>query len=188
MFLTGTKLKCAWAWWNDGFSDIELEKIKELKNDFNFSDGVVDNNEINEQIRKSEVFFVYKDQQYGWIFEILDNIANSLNSDYFHFDLYELQSIQYTKYKESGDYYDWHWDMHTGIKRNHQRKLSLVLQLNDDYEGGELVLAPCGKHEVVEKKKGLICAFPSFVNHTVTPVTSGERETIVAWYTGPDWR
>jgi PKHD-type hydroxylase len=194
MQLTGNNLKCPWAWWNDSFSDDQIEEIKSLKNDFPFIDGLTGEGEgVKSERRSSDIFFVYKDNQYGWIFDNLDQTVNSLNQDYFHFDLYELNSFQYTKYEKKDDvedHYGWHWDMHTGSGRAHQRKLSIVLQLSDgeDYEGGDLILAPGGDLTTMEKKKGSIIAFPSFVNHQVTPVTKGVRETLVAWYTGPDWR
>ena len=71
-----------------------------------------------------------------------------------------------------------------------QRKLTSVLQLDgpEDYEGGTLELLPCGSIREIEKKKGYMVTFPSFVLHRVTPVESGIRRTLVAWFTGPDWR
>lgn len=194
MQLTGNNLKCPWAWWNDFFSDEQIEEIKALKNDFPFIEGLTGGDGGEKTARRSsDIFFVHKDNQYGWIFNDLDQVVNNLNQDFFHFDLYELNSIQYTKYEkrdDTEDHYGWHWDMHTGSGREHQRKLSVILQLSDanDYEGGELMLATGGDLTTIEKKKGSIIAFPSFINHQVTPVTSGVRETLVAWYTGPDWR
>ena len=70
------------------------------------------------------------------------------------------------------------------------RKRSLVLQLSDpsDYEGGDLEFFVSAEPTPVERKKGLIVAFPSFVLHHVTPVTSGTRRTLVVWLSGPKFR
>jgi PKHD-type hydroxylase len=194
MLLTGANLKCSWAWWDSAFNDEQLQQLKQLKNDFVFTDGLVGDDNAKTEVRQSDVFFVYKDQQYSWIFETLDYVANSLNQDFFNFDLYELNSFQYTKYdkkeNEEGGYYNWHWDMYVGNRPNHQRKLSLVMHLSEpgNYEGGDLILAPGGNQETIELSFGKIIVFPSFVNHCVTPVTRGTRETLVAWYTGPNWK
>ena len=84
---------------------------------------------------------------------------------------------------EDEGYYDWHVDMGPG-KAN--RKLSLVCQLSDpsEYEGGELQIHT-GQIHTVEKKKGLVVIFPSYLLHCVTPVTSGKRQTLVLWIEGP---
>jgi len=40
----------------------------------------------------------------------------------------------------------------------------------------------------VRKQRGLIAAFPSFVLHQVTPVTQGNRQSLVAWVSGNAFR
>jgi len=62
------------------------------------------------------------------------------------------------------------------------------LNVGNDYEGGSLELLPCGTIKQIEKKKGYMVSFPSFVLHRVSPVVSCIRRTLVAWFTGPDWR
>jgi len=38
------------------------------------------------------------------------------------------------------------------------------------------------------KKMGSVIAFPSYINHKVSPVTKGLRKSLVAWVSGPRWR
>ena len=66
----------------------------------------------------------------------------------------------------------------------------MVLQLSDskDYEGGDLMLMHSNTPNIIEKKKGYLVAFPSYVLHEVTPVTKGERYSLVAWIHGPNLR
>ena len=45
-----------------------------------------------------------------------------------------------------------------------------------------------GETKDVVQKKGYMSIFPSFIVHKVTPITSGKRKSLVAWFTGPDWR
>jgi PKHD-type hydroxylase len=40
----------------------------------------------------------------------------------------------------------------------------------------------------INKQKGLVAAFPSYVLHRVTPVTRGIRKTLVVWLTGPRFK
>jgi PKHD-type hydroxylase len=40
----------------------------------------------------------------------------------------------------------------------------------------------------VPKEKGLICFFPSFVLHRVTPLSSGLRRSLVTWLCGANLR
>lgn len=68
----------------------------------------------------------------------------------------------------------------------HNRKLSMSLQLSDpnDYEGGELLLHLSHNPTVISKQKGMMVFFPSHTLHEVTPVTKGERYSLVAWIHG----
>jgi PKHD-type hydroxylase len=65
------------------------------------------------------------------------------------------------------------------------------MQLSDpvDYEGGVLELRPHGKDIIkMRKQRGLIVAFPSWTLHQVTPVTQGNRQSLVAWISGPPFK
>jgi predicted 2-oxoglutarate/Fe(II)-dependent dioxygenase YbiX len=59
--------------------------------------------------------------------------------------------------------------------------LSIVLFLNDEFEGGEFVFPDL--HIQVKPKPGLLVCFPSDQNylHGVNSVKSGERYSIVSW-------
>ena len=58
--------------------------------------------------------------------------------------------------------------------------LSIVGILNDDYEGGELIMFEDKK---IDTKKGDILIFPSnfLYPHEITPVTKGVRYSYVSW-------
>jgi PKHD-type hydroxylase len=111
-----------------------------------------------------------------------------LNAQYYRFDLTGFgEPVQLTQYDQSENgMYGWHQDYGGGISR----KLSLVLQLTDPagYEGGNLQVMTTGNPVNVRKQRGLIAAFPSFVLHQVTPVTQGNRQSLVAWVSGNAFR
>jgi hypothetical protein len=81
-------------------------------------------------------------------------------------------------------HYDWHEDHAEGGNFS-LRKLSFVIPLNDGYEGGEFRLF---HHPVAEQAKGTMIVFPSYKTHCVSPVTKGERWSLVGWVTGPPFR
>ena len=70
-----------------------------------------------------------------------------------------------------------------------QRKVSFSVGLSEDYyEGGdlELMISRDLQHSF-KLSRGDIVAFPSFVLHRVTPVTSGLRNALVGWGLGPNF-
>ena len=69
-----------------------------------------------------------------------------------------------------------------------QRKLTVIVEIFRDCEGGELEM--CDQEFVKNKlplklQPGDAVVFPSFVNHSVTPITSGTRQSLTGWIKGP---
>jgi len=135
--------------------------------------------------RRSKIFWLPKTEEFHEIYKTLFELIGSCNSDFYKFKLNELvEQIQYTVYNENDQgHYDWHLDMGPGKTR---RKLSLVVQLSDpsEYEGGELQIN-VGHIVTLEKDKGTVLIFPSYLLHRVTPVTKGTRRSLVLWVDGP---
>lgn len=182
------------AWWENSFCHDDLKRIVELGDSLPDGPahvgGQTSADGTSPDTRTCRVAWIEASPAAGWLFEGLGNYVRELNRDYFGFDLWGLQSLQYTIYDgtERGAFYDWHIDT-MGKGNQGQRKLSFVLQLSEpqDYEGGELWLH--GKYEVcVPKRRGLLYAFPSYTLHRVTPVTKGVRKTLVGWIVGPQFR
>ena len=65
-------------------------------------------------------------------------------------------------------------------KRKGAPVLSIIGILNDDYEGGELIMFEDKK---INTKKGDLIIFPSnfLYPHEITPVTKGVRYSYVSW-------
>lgn len=99
----------------------------------------------------------------------------------------ECEEPQFLRY-ESGDFFVAHQDGNTALLADdsQQRRISVVLFLNDRYGGGTLTLH--GRYpdydlrHAVIGEPGMLVAFRSETTHEVTPVTDGERYTIVSWY------
>jgi PKHD-type hydroxylase len=178
------------VWWEGGFSEQELNWLQEqaIKADSQAQvGGGVDANELS-KIRRSKISWMDNTPNTEWVFKKLAHIASSLNSQYYRFDLTGFgEPMQLTHYDQSENgMYGWHQDYGGVISR----KLSLVLQLSDpaDYEGGNLQVMTSGNPVNVRKQRGLVAVFPAYVLHQVTPVTQGNRQSLVAWVSGPNFK
>jgi len=121
-----------------------------------------------------------------FIFARLREVARSVNGLY-GLDLAGFgEPLHYICYQPGG-HFGWHTDLEAGPTST--RKISISLQLSDpaDYRGGDLELCPHGE---AERFRGLgnVLAFPAYMPHRVTPVTSGTRHALVAWIHGPRFR
>ena len=177
--------------WPNAFTDEELDQIlshlKTLPTELAEVGGHTD---APPDLRTSRVAWFGNTSETSWIYDRLAFIARKLNAKFYNFDLYGfLEDMQFTIY-EGGEesHYTWHIDMSDDAPS--ARKLSLVLQLSDpsEYEGGELQTMTSSVPATVDKQKGLIAAFPSYVLHRVTPVTKGTRYSLVIWVCGPSFK
>lgn len=184
-----------YAIWENGFTDDEIDKILDLGESRRINEAVVGdkkNKKINDKIRKSKTSWIQCAPDSEWLYDKLAYIARKLNGEFFRFDLCGfVEDMQFTIYNgDEQGHYNAHIDMAGPGGDMPQRKLSLVVQLTDPdkYEGGDLQLYCGGDPEPVKKQKGLVVAFPSYLLHEVTPVTSGIRRSLVIWVGGPPFK
>ena len=179
-----------WAWWEGAFSEQELswlqDQAKRAKNIAQVGSGSGD--AVNPNVRRSQISWLNNTTDTRWVFEKLADVASQMNAQHFRFDLTGFgEPLQLTNYDQSENgMYGWHQDYGGGISR----KLSMVVQLTDpsQYEGGNLQVMTSGEPQNVRKQRGLIAVFPSYIVHQVTPVTQGNRQSLVAWISGPAFR
>jgi PKHD-type hydroxylase len=173
------------------FSDVisvsQIDQIREMLDTKELNDAQIGDNggTVNLTKRRSKIYWLPKTDEFLEIYTLFFQLINKCNNEFYQFKLTEItENIQYTVYNsEDQGYYDWHLDMGPG-KAN--RKLSLVCQLSDpaEYEGGELQINT-GNIITLEKEKGTVIIFPSYLLHRVTPVTRGTRRSLVLWIEGP---
>ena len=180
------------CFWAGAFNEEELSKILEIMQKIPLEESLIGNKKIDHNLRRSQVAFHFPNEENQWIYERLNTIIENLNSQFYNFDLNGYDRLQYGEYnqKDQGTY-DWHIDSAYGTSEEYEdRKLSLTLMLNDDYEGGdfEIIYGRYDEPIKIPKEKGKIIVFPSFLFHRVTPVTRGIRKSIVAWVVGPKFR
>lgn len=92
----------------------------------------------------------------------------------------EIQILEYTSEQK----YKWHFDACTDPKSNfYHRQISLVLYLNNDFEGGTTKFKMFPKQDF-KPRAGRGLFFPSnwCFTHCSTPVVSGKKRVAVTWY------
>jgi SM-20-related protein len=120
-------------------------------------------------------------------------------AEVFGIEVNDVQRPQFLRYRE-GDFFAAHQDRGSdrkGAEFAQQRQVSVVIFLNDEtnearsdtYEGGALTLfglLDSGDDRnvglPVTGEAGSLIGFPSEMLHEVTPITRGERFTVVRWF------
>jgi PKHD-type hydroxylase len=186
-----------WVYWDDAFTGQELDDMLSYFRGFELTPGKTfeedGEEDLNTDRRRSLVKFHGRNDQTAWIFDRINFIVTAANERFYNFNLNGYETFQYTEYHaEQEGYYDWHMDMCLGHDKANlcdTRKLSLSLCLNDDYEGGEFLINNGSEKDPIRvpTKRGRAILFPSWMIHTVTPVTKSTRSTIVVWVMGPKW-
>jgi len=111
-------------------------------------------------------------------------IGLAANQKAWKFDVTHTNQTDYLKYDKDGHYHA-HVDTFISPNAVETRKLTVLVFLNDDFEGGKLFIQ-CGANKIYPPQKaGMAVVFPSFLVHGVEPVTSGTRRSVVSWLVGP---
>jgi PKHD-type hydroxylase len=176
----------SYAYWEKAFTKEECEKIIKIAKDKGLIKGTTRG---KSDVRQSKVCWLYASDDLDWAFRKITDIVLNLNDRFFQFDIFGLsEGFQFTNYKAPSGKYGKHVDrgFNTVI-----RKLSLSIQLTDpeEYEGGELKLYTGEKDgQIMDKSQGTLIIFPSYVLHEVMPITKGERNSLVTWVTGKQFK
>ena len=182
-----------YAFRSRAFDDQEIQKIIEIgEYALRMEQAKIGSGTLNKEIRNSKISWLPLNPDTQFIYDRIAYIIRELNGQSFQLDLYGFnEEIQYTVYEGDdviGGHYGWHLDK--GVASGSPRKLSVIVQLSDpsEYEGGNLEILTSNDPEKFKKQKGMLYAFPSYLLHRVTPVTSGVRRTLVIWLTGPKFK
>ena len=151
-------------------------------------------------IRRCEVRLLTPNMKpYEGVFRSLIDFAKA-NIDHIDVDIdYKIDGgIQHITY-HPGHHVGWHNDtmnyaagknnpMYSDLKIN--RKVSLTVMLSDptDYTGGEFIFEPGIPMNAKVEGKGTVAMFTSHSQHMVQEITSGVRNILFIFMTGPEWR
>lgn len=177
------------AWSDCVFNEDELNTIIKIGKSLNIERGNAGDPNVYDY-RKSLISWIPVNNANSWIYQRLTQVVNDMNQRFFQFELTKIERLQFTSYNsEEEGFYKQHVDP-LGWNIPHNRKLSVVVQLSDpsEYEGGDLILYQARDGFKIEKRKGMTAFFPSYTLHECTPVTKGERYSLVAWVHGPPFK
>jgi predicted 2-oxoglutarate/Fe(II)-dependent dioxygenase YbiX len=111
-------------------------------------------------------------------------IGIAANQKAWKFDVSHANQCDYLRYDEHG-HYKAHVDTFMNPGDKETRKLTVLVFLNDDFEGGRLFLQNGDERMYPPQAPGTALVFPSYLLHGVEPVTKGIRRSIVTWLVGP---
>jgi PKHD-type hydroxylase len=183
----------AMAAWDGVFSAAELAAIEKHGDGLAHQKAELSGSAATDAIRVTSVAWFGRDAQTESIYRRMEEAVLMLNGRFFHYDLSGLVDFQYAIYDGSeGGHFDWHKDYGRahGAESQEPRKLTLSLQLSDgaDYDGCELQARSGNETDTAPKTRGTLVAFPAYVLHRVTPITRGQRKSLVIWAAGPEFR
>ena len=176
-----------YAWWKSFISPEECKKIIDIgsKKKLKKAETYLG---VDPSRRDAKVTWLAPTDDLDWLFKRMTDVVFELNNKYFKFDLYGfIEGGHFIYYKAPTGNHGKHIDI---IINKYIRKLSLTIQLSDpnSYKGGDLLLHTDDTPEIAPKEQGTIVAFPSYTLHEITPITKGERYSLVFWVTGPQFK
>jgi len=178
------------------FDEDEINKIRFFKKIINFESGETYSErsegkkvpDSTDKVRDCKVASLHREQNTNIVYEKIGHLVGRANYDHFLYPIIGMEDIQYVIYDGPGTKYDPHTDVLLQGYRPKDRRISGIVMLSDpeDYEGGELTIDLDGNGHLypIELKKGAVVFFDSHMLHQVTPLISGNRETLVFWVWG----
>ena len=180
--------------WSNLFTSAELDAMERYGDRLALEKAeLAARNTGRDSIRVTKVAWFERNAETEGFYARVEQIVLRLNAQFFHYDLSGLASFQYALYDGTeGGHFDWHKDYGKDYDAPDQepRKLSLSIQLSDpaSYRGCELEVRGGNQIDIAPKTRGAVIAFPSYVLHRVTPITSGARKSLVVWAVGPGFK
>jgi len=144
---------------------------------------------VDKSVRNTQM--VEYDDDLGQQFnEVIGKAVREIINPHYGIEVKSAEAVQFLKYGVGGKYdvhIDaeslWHVKANNTLvwKKSMDRDISILIYLNEEYEGGELVFP--NQHISLNPKAGMLVAFPSdhHFAHGVKPVTAGTRYALVTW-------
>ena len=171
-----------WIWESEIPSDI-CDQIIDCSDKIKYEKGLT---QYSDDGRKVDIKFLY--EEFNWINALICGYGLFANCKNFNYELSkcDVEGVQLSRYGV-GQFYNKHMDFNGDQEtKSPTRKLSMSVQLSDEntYDGGDLIIYFGGKHFISPRVKGSVIVFDSRLTHEVTPITRGERYSLVKWFHG----
>lgn len=168
----------------DAFSEQSCQKIiEQFENNMNLAEKAsLGDGRVDTEIRDAHRITI---PNYKGIGSTLVGMGLQCNYQFWKFNVTHGNQSEFLRYDKNGHFKS-HMDTFIdAINDSNCRKLTILLFLNNDFEGGRFFINNGGDKIYPRQKAGDVVIFPSFLIHGVEPVTSGIRRTIVSWLVGP---
>lgn len=146
----------------------------------------IDGEKVEHKTRNTTVRFAPDEHWFGGI--MLEYALKANQETGWGYDIDSHEAVQYAEYGPE-QHYHWHCDTFTLSGSPKDRKVTAVCLMSDpsEFEGGEFQIQLYQDY-TAPLEKGTIIAFPSILQHRVTPVTSGKRISATIWLNGPRFK
>ena len=166
---------------------LSIQSCKNLIKSFEQNSDSLENaslvgNIVDKKIRDTKKISLPTNQGIG---ATLAGIGLAANYNLWKFDIDHSDQSEYLQYGPEGHFSE-HLDTIFDIEV--ERKLTIILFLNNDFEGGRLYIKAGKEKMYPPQDTGDVVIFPSFFLHGVEPVLSGTRHTVVSWLRGTRFR
>ena len=183
-----------YIYWDNFFTEEELTNM-ELYFDSQTLEEAKIAGGAGGETRITSVSLIQNKDENNWIFRRLLQLTDTINSQFYNYDLLGFDYLQYTVYNKVGSHYSYHTDMlmddkiKGGWELPRKLSFSIIFSEREDFEGGDFNFMLSENVKLtVEQKRGRVIAFPSFVLHRVTPIMQGIRKSLVFWACGPKFK
>ena len=105
----------------------------------------------------------------------LTSIGLNINHQFYKYDITHSNQTEFLMYEPDGRYTA-HVDAFHA-RSDETRKLTSLVFLNDDFEGGKFYIQTGHQKTYPPQKKGTVVVFPSYQLHGVEDVTKGDRKS-----------
>jgi predicted 2-oxoglutarate/Fe(II)-dependent dioxygenase YbiX len=130
----------------------------------------------NQDINKRHLAFIGSEK----FSDLNKKVLDCLNSHNFYKNS-EYTKIEYFVFNKyvCGDFLKYHFDGHA--IENLGATLTLIFQLNNDYEGGDILYKVSDNEYTLPKKTGSVFVFDSNLEHEISEVKNGIRYSLNCW-------
>jgi PKHD-type hydroxylase len=174
------------------FTDDQLSLIDRFinQNSYKIKSASITGKVLDTSYRRTDLLWLDDLKGLDTIYKTVDALIHSVNNGHYHWNLDYLEVMQLGIYKAKDQgFYDMHTDSRLSMGSGKSRKLSFSILFSDpgEFDGGDLIMHHRVNGHTVKLQKNQAVFFPSFMPHSVTPVTRGVRKSVVGWVVGPDF-
>jgi hypothetical protein len=167
------------AFSKEGCQKIISQFEKDLNN---LQPALVSGDVLNKNLRNSEKILM---PNYKGLGATLTGIGFQANGKMWKFKVTHSNQSEFLRYNKNGHFVEHVDSFLDKVDNLETRKITTVLFLNDDYEGGRFFIKTGTEKTYPPIESGDVICFPSFILHGVEPITNGIRRSVVNWLVGP---